>query len=67
MVRLIAVKPFSHRGRSYRAGEALTVSAIEAVALRRRGVAATPDSSTPATAKPSSRRRYNRRDLEAEE
>lgn len=73
MVRLVARKAFSHRGKSYRRGEVVDVSAIESIALRARGQAEKPkavkvdadagDDKTGETK--TARRRYHRRDLEA--
>ena len=72
---MIARVPFTHRGRLYLAGEALDVSVLDAVILKRRGHAipvARQPAATPAPVAevvedpPRARRHTKRRDLEPE-
>lgn len=72
-VSVLVVKPLTHQGRSYVRGDRVRVRAVEAAALRRKGVVTLtrgsvvePPPPPPPDPEPRRRRTYRRRDLVAE-
>ena len=70
-IALIAKRAFTHRGRTYQAGERFEIAPVDAAALRYQGLAAFVPRDTPPPdepEKPSTKgRTYKRRDLQAED